>query len=193
MSADDASRWDARYAEAAVLEPAPPIAWERYATVRDRQVTLDVFPTSGRALDVACGAGAQTAWLAARGLDVVALDASQAAIDLTTQAADDAGVGSRVTALALDLDLGIPVDLGRFDVIVCQRFRSVELYDAFVARLRPGGIAVVTVLSRTGIDSPGPFHAPPGELRAAFTRPGADLLFHHEADGHESVIFRRTT
>ncbi|WP_040496528.1 class I SAM-dependent methyltransferase [Ilumatobacter nonamiensis] len=195
MSADDASRWDARYADAELAEPSPPdalVAADRSETDRTRKATLlDLVPVAGRALDVACGAGAQTAWLAARGLEVVALDASPVAIDLTARTADAAGVRSRVEARVVDLDLGIPTDLGTFDVIVCQRFRAVDLYDSFVERLRPGGLAVVTVLSRTGADHPGAFHAPSGELRTAFTRPDTDVLFHQETAGQESVVLRR--
>ena len=43
--------------------------------------------TTGRALDVACGTGGQSVWLARRGLDVVALDASDVAVGLATAAA----------------------------------------------------------------------------------------------------------
>ena len=87
----------------------------------------------------------------------------------------------------VDLDAGIPADLDGFDVIVCQRFRGIDLYDAFVTRLAAGGLAVVTVLSETGAASPGPFHAPSGELLRAFTRPDVEIVHHAESDGQESV------
>ncbi|MGA9278802.1 MAG: hypothetical protein WBV89_17775, partial [Ilumatobacter sp.] len=115
------------------------------------------------------------------------------AIELTSAAAAAAGVDERVDARVVDLDLGIDPTLGTFDVIVCQRFRAVDLYPSFVERMDDGGICVVTVLSRTGTGSPGPFHAPSGELRSAFTRPDIELLVHVEADGQESIIARRTS
>lgn len=185
MSTDDAERWERRYDDHPLAEPTAP----------DAVVTaqaIELIPTSGRALDVACGAGGQAVWLAQRGLDVVALDASGRAIDLTTAAADSAGVTQRVTGHVVDLDAGIPDDLGHFDVILCQRFRDVRLYESLVTRLRPHGIAVVTVLSRTGVADPGPFHAPPGELRTAFARPDAEILFHSESAGRASIILRAT-
>jgi 2-polyprenyl-3-methyl-5-hydroxy-6-metoxy-1,4-benzoquinol methylase len=184
MSTNDAARWDERYDGHPLTAATAPDAIVAAAA-------FDLIPTSGRALDVACGAGGQTVWLAHCGLDVVALDASTTAITLTVAAAEASGVADRVTARVADLDDGIPVDLGDFDVIVCQRFRDLELYDSFVARLRPGGIAVVTVLSRSGAQEPGRVHAPPGELRDAFTRPDADILFHDESAGLASVILRR--
>ena len=185
MAAEDGPRWNARYAGQPVADPRPPDALTAAGLV-------DLVATSGRALDVACGAGGQSVWLAQRGFDVVALDASDTAIDLTRAAATAGGVGDRVDARVADLDTGIPADLDGFDVIVCQRFRGIDLYDAFVTRLVPGGLAVVTVLSRTGAESPGPFHAPSGELLRAFTRPDAEILHHLESDGQESLILRRS-
>ena len=184
MAAEDGHRWNQRYAGRPVAEPSPPDALSAAGLV-------DVVGTSGRALDVACGAGGQAVWLAQHGFDVVAVDASDAAVALASAAAAAGGVGGRVDAEVIDLDAGIPRDLGVFDVIVCQRFRGIDLYNAFVTRLVPGGIAVVTVLSETGAASPGPFHAPSGELLRAFTRPDAEILFHSESDGQESIILRR--
>ena len=185
MAAEDGPRWNARYAGQPVADPRPPDALTAAGLV-------GLLATSGRALDVACGAGGQSVWLAQRGFDVVALDASDAAIDLTRAAATAGGVDARVDARVADLDTGIPADLDGFDVIVCQRFRGVDLYDAFVTRLVPGGVAVVTVLSETGAAAPGPFHAPSGELLRAFTRPDTEVLHHVEADGQESLILRRS-
>ena len=185
MSADDARRWDRRYAGQPIADPAPPDA------LADARL-VELVNGPGRALDIACGAGAQSAWLAQRGYDVTALDASEVAVDLTHAAARGAGVGERVEALAVDLDAGLPDHLGEFDVIICQRFRSTDLYDPIVSRLRASGLAIVTVLSETGASSPGPFHAPPGELLAAFTRPDAEILHHAEAAGQESIVVRRS-
>lgn len=184
MAAEDAARWNERYDGEPVAEPSPPDALVSAGLI-------DVVPTSGRALDVACGTGGQAAWLAARGLAVVAVDGSDAAIALTSATAQAAGVDRLVDARVVDLDDGIPADLGDFDVIVCQRFRATDLYDSFVTRLRTGGLAIVTVLSRTGAASPGPFHAPPGELTDAFNRPDAEILFSAESAGQASLVLRR--
>lgn len=184
MSADDARRWDRRYEGQPIADPAPP------DVLADADLA-DLVGGPGRALDIACGAGAQSAWLGQCGYEVIALDASEVAVEMTRAAAHEAGVSGRVEALVADLDAGLPDDLGDFDVIICQRFRATDLYDPIVARLRPGGLAVVTVLSETGASSPGPFHAPPGELIAAFAGPDTTILHHAEAAGEESIVVRR--
>ena len=78
MTASDAERWNARYEGRPLAEPTRPDA------LTDDLV--DELPTAGSALDVACGAGGQSLWLAARGLDVVSVDVSSIAIDLTKAA-----------------------------------------------------------------------------------------------------------
>lgn len=185
MTAEDADRWDARYADHPLAEPSRPDA------LTDE--LADQIATTGRALDVACGAGGPSLWLAARGLDVIALDVSDTAVQLVTAAADRAESGERIDARVVDLDQGLAASLGVFDVIVCQRFRATHLYPDFVDRLRLDGIAIVTVLSRTGTADPGPFHAPSGELARAFTRNDCHVLRHVEADGQESIVVRRTS
>jgi hypothetical protein len=140
---------------------------------------------------VACGLGGQTLWLAGRGLHVVALDVSPVAIATVVESAAAAGLSGRVDARVTDLDAGLPPEPATVDVIVCQRFRQPALYPQFADRLRPGGIGLVTVLSEVGTDSPGVFHAPPGELPAAFDRPDIDVLHHDERAGQASIVFRR--
>jgi SAM-dependent methyltransferase len=190
---DDRRRWDRRYTDAlgtgaggsGVVEPAAP---EVLAQVQSLTARL---PATGRALDVACGPGSVTLWLAARGLEVVALDVSPVAIDLLGRAALTAGLDVRIEARVADLDLGIPEDLVDLDLIVCQRFRDASLYAVMVDRLRSGGVAMVTVLSVAGADDPGPFHAPPGELLAAFTNDRCEVVHHREGDGLASIVVQK--
>ncbi len=151
-----------------------------------------LVPASGRALDIACGRGAQTVWLATRGLDVVALDVSGVAITLAEAAAKADGVAHSVDARQENLDDGLPDDLQDFDVIVCQRFRDRRVLEALGSRLQPNGVAFVTVLSSVGLDrAPGKFHAPAGELLEVFTRGDLEVVWQLEADGLASVVIRR--
>ena len=172
MTDDDRRRWDVRHVGASPL-PAPPAAFSRHA---------DRFPTAGRALDVACGSGAASVWLARRGLDVVGLDVSGVAVDQARDL-DDTG---RCRFEQVDLDDGLPPG-PPVDVLLCHRFRDPRLYDAMRARLAPGGLLAVAVLSEVGAE-PGPFRAPPGELTAAFA--DVDVLDHGEADGLAWLLAR---
>jgi 2-polyprenyl-3-methyl-5-hydroxy-6-metoxy-1,4-benzoquinol methylase len=183
---DDGPRWNERYAASPAPSPRAPEALDRWPEL------ASALPGSGRCLDIASGTGAVSLWLAQRGLEVTALDFSDVAIGRLEAAATASGLSGRLDARTVDLDQGLPEDLADLDVVVCQRFRDPALYRPIVDRLRPGGLAVVTVLSSVGADDPGPFHAAAGELSTAF---GADerceILHQFEADGVAHVVVRR--
>ncbi|MFK7917595.1 MAG: class I SAM-dependent methyltransferase [Ilumatobacter sp.] len=185
MSAEDAQRWDERYADSVSADVA--LAPEALLDAG----LIERVPTSGRALDVACGLGRQSLWLAERGLDVTALDISPIAIDRVTLAATRAELNGRITAAVFDADNGLAPSLTGFDVIVCQRFRDPQLFPEFIERLNVGGLAIVTVLSVTGTEAPGSFHAPSGELADAFDRADCTVVHHSERGGLESIIIER--
>jgi len=182
---DDARRWNERYSTMTRIGPDPPEVLEQWPHL------TSLVPMSGRCTDVASGPGPVTLWLAERGLDVTALDTSAVAIDLLQTAATAAGCADRVEARIIDLDDGLPDDLHDLDLIVCQRFRDPALYPTFIDRLRAGGVAMITVLSTVGAGEPGPFHAPPGELRVAFTNGRCEILHHSEDAGIAHVVIRR--
>ena len=182
----DRRRWDDRYRDANAPLARPP---EAVAGVERLE---SLIPHSGVALDVACGTGAQTLWLARRGLSVIALDVSALAIEVIGRAAQSLEPGSRVDARVLDLDSGLPGDVADVDLVVCQRFRQPRLYDTLVQVLRPGGLGIVTVLSSVGLErEAGSFHAPPGDLSEAFDRPDVEILLDTEERGLASVVYRR--
>lgn len=182
----DRRRWDDRYRDANAPLARPP---EAVAGVERLE---SLIPHSGVALDVACGTGAQTLWLARRGLSVIALDVSALAIEVIGRAAQSLELGSRVDARVVDLDTGLPGDVADVDLVVCQRFWQPRLYDALVRVLRPGGLGIVTVLSSVGLErEAGSFHAPPGDLSEAFDRTDVEILLDTEERGLASVVYRR--
>lgn len=101
-------------------------------------------PVSGRALDLGCGSGIVAAVLAGLGWDVVASDASAAAVASTRLTA--AANGFSCDALRAD---GIPLELGELDLIACNPpFHRGPAKDSSAAlamvsdagrALRPGG------------------------------------------------------
>ncbi len=189
----DRDRWDQRWS--ASRQDADPIGEVAPDAIAAHPPILETIPTGGRALDLACGVGAQSLWMTARGLQVTALDVSPVAIEILIGAAASAGLA--VEASVWDTDAGLPADARDFAMIVCQRYRAPDLYEELVDRLRPGGVLVLTVLSAVGLDGePGPFHAPAGELIDAFAAQAADgtieVLVDDERDGQASIILRRT-
>jgi len=181
MSDADRLRWDGRYTTrgpAHVEVASLPTVFAHYA---------DEFPVAGKALDLACGQGGTSVWLARRGLRVWGVDASPVVIDQARDLADRCQVLQRCRFSVTDLDDGLPVG-EPMDAIVCHRFRAQHLYPAIVERLAPGGLLAISVLSEVGAD-PGPYRAPPGELSAAFAE--LELIAAGEGDGIAWLVARR--
>lgn len=145
-----------------------------------------LLPTSGHALDVACGAGRGSVWLADRGLDVLGVDVSPVAIALAEQLAAESELGRCCRFVTHDLDTGLP-DGPAVDLVFCHLFNAPALDDALVERLTPGGILAVTVLSVVEAE-PGPFRAEPGELLHRFR--DSDVIGHEERDGRATIVVR---
>jgi 2-polyprenyl-3-methyl-5-hydroxy-6-metoxy-1,4-benzoquinol methylase len=181
VSESDRLHWDRRYASRE-LTPAEAVAVP--AVFADQ---ADEFPTAGRALEVACGQGGTSVWLARRGLRVWGTDISSVAIGQARDLAERCQVHDRCRFSVIDLDDGLPPG-EPMNVIVCHRFRVPHLYSAMVERLAPGGLLAISVLSEAGA-GPGTYRAPPGELIAAFA--GLDLIDEGEGDGIAWLMARR--
>jgi SAM-dependent methyltransferase len=181
----DRKRWDERWAAAPDSVGAMPPD-----VISAHPELLDIIPTTGQALDIACGLGAQALWLAERGLAVTAIDVSSVAIDRLASAGQQ--LGHQLHAEVWDTDEGLPPALTDLAVIVCQRYRSPALYGEFVSRLRIGGVLILSVLSTVGLEGePGAFHAPAGDLIDAFDRDDVEVLLHDETNGQASIVVRR--
>jgi SAM-dependent methyltransferase len=180
MAEADRQCWDERYAT-----KAPPSV-DAVVPPDFLAPHVDVLPTAGRALDLACGPGLGAVWLAMRGLEVVGLDVSPVAVGQARELAQRAGVSDRCRFEVADLDDGLPA--GPFvDVILCHRFRDRRLDHTIVERLAPGGLLAIAVLSEVGA-APGPFRAAAGELPAAFAE--LDLVAAGEGEGHAWLLAR---
>ena len=177
----DGPDWDRRYAARGPLSPrevALPAHFRDFA---------EVFPTAGHAVELACGAGAASVWLAQRGLSVWACDASAVAIAQAEHLAEQCGQAHRCRFEVVDLDAGLPAG-DSADVLLCNMFRDPRLDDAIIDRLAVGGVLAIGVLSEVGA-APGRFRARPGELVAAF---GAlELITHGEEGGQAWLLARR--
>jgi SAM-dependent methyltransferase len=172
VTLEDRRRWDERYAARGPVPVAavePPGLLAAYA---------EAFPTTGQALDIACGPGLGSVWLARRGMNALGLDVSPVAVGLAHDLARRAGVDERCRFEVADLDDGLPAG-PPVDVILCHRFRDRRLDRAIVERLAPGGLVAIAALSEVGAE-PGPFRAAPGELPVAF----AALILVAAGEGH---------
>ena len=102
----------------------------------------------GRALDLACGAGRNSIWLARRGWRVDAVDGAEAALDLLLASAETADCQDRITTHAADLESeppGFTIAREAYDLIVDCYFIHRPLFTAIRAGTRPGGLFVAAL------------------------------------------------
>jgi 2-polyprenyl-3-methyl-5-hydroxy-6-metoxy-1,4-benzoquinol methylase len=181
MSEDDRQHWDELYAQGGIVpvgDHGPPPA---FVSARH------LFPSEGLALDIACGRGRASVWLAMRGMDVLGVDVSSIAIDLARELTSLSGVADRCRFVVHDLDQGLP-ESPQMDLVLCHKFRDPHLDLALMDRLAPEGLLAVATLSEVDAE-PGRFRVRPGELREAFGP--LEVLAEGEADGIAWLIGRK--
>lgn len=152
--------WNDRYRE----KPAPVEA------CRILTEFSNLIPFTGRALDLACGGGRNTVFLAQRGMRAVGVDRSPAALEQGRELARQRKVTVDWVRADLEIFTLPPVT---FDVIVCTYFRDPRLYAPIRESLRPGGLLFYETFSREQLrfdDGPkNPAHVlDPAELLQVF-------------------------
>jgi len=157
----DVERWEHRYAE---RNPNPgfqpdPFLLERFPDL----------PRRGRSLDVACGIGHNALYLAGRGLESYAVDASHTALRYGMNEARQRGV--TLLGFVADLD-HYPLPRGHFALIVVIRYLNRALCPRIVQALEPGGVLLYRTFNRHHLRRRGDFNPDfllqPGELAGLF-------------------------
>jgi 2-polyprenyl-3-methyl-5-hydroxy-6-metoxy-1,4-benzoquinol methylase len=157
MPMADAVRWNNRY------------RYEDYGRYRNPRPFLvrhaHLLPSSGWALDIAMGMGANAGYLAGRGLQVVGVDISDIAVRYAKSTHPD------LHAVIADLtDLSFLT--GPFDVILNFYFLQRSLWPQMAGLLNPGGLLIFETLTagmleiKPGLDPV--YLLKPGELSNAF-------------------------
>lgn len=135
--------WDIRYRQSPLVgEPAQVL--RRYAYL---------LPHQGRALDLACGLGANALFLAARGLETLAWDFSPVAIEQLDKLAQERHL---VVQTQVRDVLQAPPLAEQFDVITVSRFLDRGLAPALRAALRPGGLLFYETFVQDKVSAVGP-------------------------------------
>jgi len=182
VTADDRSRWDERYRRSQIADgrgrPRCPAAFEGLEAH---------FPDRGDALDLACGQGAGSVWLAQRGMRVTGVDVSPVAIESARDSAATHGVADLCDFEVFDLDETLP-RASEYDLIMCHMFRARSLNTAIVEQLKLGGLLAIAVLSEVG-GTAGRFREPAGALKRSFAR--LDAVAHAEGGGRAVLLARK--
>ena len=162
-------QWNQRYraGEQVFSEPSPLVI----------RFSRDVEPA--RALDLACGPGRNSLYLAAQGWNVTAIDGSPLAIQMLRDRARERNlaVGARVADLEqADFD----IEPGAYSLVCDCYYLQRSLIPTMKLGARPGGI-VIAIVHLADADQPQgtPTRAKPGELRASFS----DWKILHDYEG----------
>ncbi len=148
--------WEARHAKTVASGSA-----ELTASSLIVEFTTQLQP--GRALDLACGLGRHSLWLARMGWHVTAVDRSRVAIEFLQRAA--AAQGTRIDAVVADLESGglvIRQD-HPWNLIVVYNYWQRGLMASVRSGVSPGGFVLASARLT------GSFRVEPGELRSAFS------------------------
>ncbi len=185
MAEGDRQKWNARYLSGSHCSTTP----SAFLVGQE-----DKLPKTGRALDVAGGAGRNALWLAELGLDVTIVDIASTGLALAEERAEARGVS--LTTLQRDLAVdGLPT--GPWDVIVSVLYLERSLFAQLPEMLAPGGLFIMLQPTVTNLERhqrpPRAFLLETGELGSLVT--GLDVLEIEESwsdDGfHEARILAR--
>ena len=159
MSQQDKEKWDKKYTETAgLLAKRPP-----------SELVSGFFGEAPgtRALDLACGGGRHSLFLADKGFNVDAVDISTVALEALREKADL----EKINIIEADLDTFTP-EHEAYDIIVKANFLDRALIERAKAALKPGGVMVVETYmvdeSNTRSDSNPAFLLQKEELKSLF-------------------------
>jgi len=186
----DRIKWNLRFASAEGTylgeHPSPLLA-------REIETILRLVPGK-RALDIACGEGRNSIFLAQQGFLVTGLDISDVGLGKARLRAAEAGV--RIDFQQVDLESYRFRE--QFDLIINFNFLLRELIPEELRALSPGGLLIIdTIMESPELSAS---HNPAyllrrGELRRIFQGLGGEILFSEEQFEGETptarVIFRK--
>ena len=184
MSQQDQKKWDEKYRKKSeLLKP------------REASVNIKKFverSAGAKALDLACGAGRNTIYLAKQGYEVDALDIAAVALEALAVEADREEVHGLVNAQLSDLDTFVPA-LETYELIIMMNFLDRELIERAKKGLKRERLFIVETymddLINEKKDSNMEFLLKKEELKTLFGE-GYDVLFYEEFENEAHELYR---
>jgi len=143
MALDQRAKWDQRFARAKAINPP--------AQVLQRNSHL--LSSKGRALEIACGLGGNSLFLAGQGYQVDALDISGVALQKLSAEAERRGLF--VNTVRTDVEKQFS-NTASYDLIVVSHFLYRPLCPALAKALKPGGLLFYQTFTRDARPDNGP-------------------------------------
>ncbi len=164
MAENDKLLWDAKYTSDPLLS-SPSALLIKYAKLA----------LGNRALDIACGMGRNSRYLASIGFEVDALDISSVAITSLQNI-------PHIHPLEVDFD-HYEIPKNRYDLIICTNFLMRKLFVGMTEGLRRDGVLFIETFcfhpNNQNTPSNPLFLLQPGELKSAFSDP-LEIIELHE-------------
>ncbi len=136
----------------------------------------------GTALDLACGPGRNSLWLAEHGWTVTAIDGAPIAIEILRQRAAERGIA--VEARIADLGKAkFEIEESRWDLIAMCFYLQTSLFEPAKRGVRPGGIVLAIVHVAESGEKPTDHRLRPGELKQYFTN--CEILHYREGKSND--------
>jgi len=134
VSIKDKDKWDEKYLKKSQL-------------LRPRQASQNLQESimhckGTRALDLACGAGRNSIFLAQSGFDVDAFDIAKIAIDALKEEARKQNLLSKINSTIVDLDM-YEIEKNIYDIIVMTNYLDRTVLESAKNALKKGGILFV--------------------------------------------------
>jgi SAM-dependent methyltransferase len=114
---------------------------------------IHLLPTTGRALDLACGLGANALLLANHGLETHAWDYAETAIERLQ--ANIQKQQLQIQTQVRDI-IALPPPANTYDVIIVCHFLDRQLSNALVKSLKINGLLFYQTFTRTAVNEAGP-------------------------------------
>jgi predicted TPR repeat methyltransferase len=153
-----------------------------------------LLPPTGRALDLAGGAGRHAIWLAERGWDTTMIDTSEVAIAIAEERAAEANAD--VSFVHDDLTVDAP-PAGPWDLMLIVHYLQRDLFPKVIEQLADSGLLAFSVATVRNLER----HKRPGrpyvlnEGEAPSLVDGLDILHYAEGwsieDRHEARLVAR--
>ena len=185
MSKQDQEKWDKKFSEKSeLLKP------------REASLYLQKLALVGKdkiALDLACGAGRHSLYLAKQGFKVFALDISEVALTAVDKLIEKEGVANQVTTAHSDLDEFAP-EVALYDLIVMSNFLDRDLIKRACVGLKKDGLFFVETYmddpSNEKKDSNPDFLLQKGELKQLFAPKDYELVLYEEFDNESYEMYK---